>query len=190
MTWSALITLAINTAVAGTDADTNPIIKQRLEAGGMTDQALQALATIVAGNPEIRSRLEKQFSVTLASGVGSIPAGMLTEFLREGAVRDSSGSGVNGLGNIYSRVNRYPNFIQDQDTTFGLYCLVDNSIYARPPFSNVPADTQGPLLIDAPFTPTTSDLDTTVPDELTNDLVEILARRLRGMIAPSVQPPV
>lgn len=188
MIWRELITFAIQTAVAGTDADTNPIIKQRLEAGGMTDQALQALATIVAGNPEVRSRLEKQFSVALVSGVGSIPAGMLTEFLREGAVRDSDGGGNNGLGNIYARVNRYPLFIQDQDTTFGLYCLVDNSIYMRPPSSTFPADTQGPAIIDAPFTPTTSDLDTTVPDELSNDLVEILARRLRGMIAPSVDP--
>lgn len=188
MNWSELISTAINTATAGTDVDNNPIIKQRLEAGAMTDQALQALAVEAAGNPEIRSRLERQSSVALTNGVGSIPAGMLTEYLREGVVRDSSGSGPGGLGNILARVNRYSVFIQDQDTAFGQYCLVDNSIYARPPGSTYPADTVSPLVIDAPFAPTTSDLSSTVPDELVNDLVEILARRLRGMIAPSVTP--
>ena len=188
MTWDELITTAINTAVAGTDADNNPIIKQRLEAAAMTDAALQALAVEAAGNPEMRSRLERQSSVALTSGVGAIPAGMLTEYLREGVVRDSSGSGVGGLGNTLARVNRYSTFISDQDTALGLYCLVDNSIYARPPGSVFPSDTIGPLLIDAPFAPTTSDLQTTVPDELINNMGEILARRLRGMIAPSVAP--
>lgn len=181
MLWRELITFAIQTAVAGTDADNNPIIKQRLEAAGMTDQALQALADIVAGNPEIRARLEKQFSVSLTNGVGAIPAGMLVQYLREGVVRDSDGGGNNGLGNILARINRYANFIQDQSTAQGLYCVVDNQIYARPPGSSFPADTQGPLVIDAPFTPTTADLDTTVPDELTNDLTELLAVKLRGM---------
>jgi hypothetical protein len=182
MTWVQLINFAIDTAVAGTDANNNPIIKQRLQAAGMTDQALQALATMVAGDPELRARLEKEFTVALTSGVGAIPAGMLIEYLREGVVRDSSGSGVGGLGNILARVNRYSNFISDQDTALGLYCPVDNSIYARPPGSTYPSDTIGPLIINAPFTPTTADLDTTVPDELTNDLVAKLARLLRGMI--------
>ena len=68
MTWNELIVSAQATAMAGTDADVNPIRKQRLEAGAMTDQALQALATVVAGSPELRARLEKQFSVTLTSG--------------------------------------------------------------------------------------------------------------------------
>lgn len=182
MTWAQLVSLAINTAVAGSDADNNPILKQRLEAEGMTDQALQALASVVAGNPELRARLEKQFSVSLSAGVGTIPAGMLVEYLREGAVRDSDGGGNNGLGNVLARVQRYPTFIQDQDVALGQYCVVSNQIYARPPASMFPADTIGPLVIDAPFTPTIADLSTTVPDELTNDLVAKLARLLRGMI--------
>ena len=182
MLWTDLINFAINTAVAGTDADNNPIIKQRLEAGGMTDQALHALATMVAGSPELRARLEKQFSVALTSGVGTIPAGMLVEYLREGVVRDSSGSGPGGLGNILARVNRYSSFIQDADTALGLYCVVDNQIYARPPASTFPTDTIGPLLIDAPFVPTAANLNTEVPDEVADDLVAKLAILLRGMV--------
>lgn len=181
MTFAALIELAKNTAIAGTDADNNPILKQSLEAQGIADQAIHELATEIAGNPELRARLEKQFSVTLTSGVGSIPAGMLTEYLREGAVRDSDGSGNNGLGNVLARVNRYANFVQDSDTALGLYCIVDNQIYARPPGSTYPSATISPLVIDAPFVPTTTNLNTEVPDEVTDELVFKLATRLRGM---------
>lgn len=183
MTWAQLVTLAIATATAGTDADTNPIIKQRLEASAMTDQALQALATMVAGNVELRARLEKQFSVSLSGGVGAVPAGMLVEYLREGCVRDSDTGANNGLGNVLSRIQRYSTFIQDTDTAFGQYCVVDNQFYARPPASIYPSDTIGPLVIDAPFTPTVGDMNATVPDELSNDLVEMLAIRLKGIIA-------
>jgi len=182
MTWNELIVSAQATAMAGTDAHVNPIRKQRLEAGAMTDQALQALATMVAGSPELRARLEKQFTVALTAGVGAIPAGMLVEYLREGSVRDSDTGANNGLGNVLARIQRYPSFLQDQDVALGMYCVVDNQIYARPPGSVFPSDTFGPLVIDAPFTPTASDLSTTVPDELTNDLVAKLAHLLRGMI--------
>lgn len=182
MTWTQLISFAINTAVAGTDADNNPIIKQRLEAAAMTDQAVQELATIVAGNPELRSRLEKQFSVTLTSGIGTIPAGMLTEYLREGAVRDSDTGANNGNGNVLARVQRLAAFLTDTDTSLGLYCLSTNQIYARPPASAYPSDTIGPLVINAPFVPTTTNLDTEVPDELTNDLVMLLAQKMRGIL--------
>jgi len=182
MTWTQLISFAINTAVAGTDADNNPIIKQRLEAAAMTDQAIHELATIIAGNPELRSRLEKQFSVTLTSGIGTIPAGMLTEYLREGAVRDSDTGANNGNGNVLARVQRLAAFLTDADTSLGLYCLSTNQIYARPPASTYPSDTIGPLVINAPFVPTTTNLDTEVPDEITDELVKLLAQKLRGIL--------
>lgn len=182
MTWTQLISLAINTAVAGTDADNNPIIKQRLEAAAMTDQAIHELATMVAGNPELRSRLEKSFSVTLTSGIGTIPSGMLTEYLREGAVRDSDTGANNGNGNVLARVQRLAAFLTDTDTSLGLYCLAGNQIYARPPASTYPSDTIGPLVIIAPFVPTTTNLDTEVPDEITDELVVMLAKRLRGLL--------
>src|SRR5690349_9800228 len=119
ITISQLIDLAINTAVAGTDADNNPILRQSLEAQGIADQALQALATMVAGSPELRARLEKRFSVSLTLGVGTLPAGMLVEYLREGSVRDSDTSANNGAGNVLARVNRYNQFVQDTDTAWG-----------------------------------------------------------------------
>lgn len=187
MTWDELITLAINTAVAGTDADNNPVVKQRLEAGGMTDQALQALATEVAGNPQLRARLERQSTITVTSGVGSIPAGMLTEYLREGVARFYQ-SGETGNGVSLSRYPHLNTFLFDTNTLLGGYCIASNQFYVRQPGLQDYTQVNGSLVADAPFTPTAADLSTTVPDELTNDLVEILARRLRGQIAPAVSP--
>jgi len=181
MTWNQLITLAINTAVAGTDADNNPIIKQRLEAGGMTDQALQAIADIVAGNPEIRARLEKRFTVALTNGVGTIPAGMLVQFLREGSVKDEDQS-MFPSGNPYSRVKFANDFFTDSQLLLGRYCLIDNRVYACQPGIADYTQFSGNLIIDAPFTPTAADMSTTVPDELTNDLVAMLAKHLHRVI--------
>lgn len=188
MTWDELISLAINTAVAGTDADNNPIIKQRLEAAAMTDASLQALAVEAAGNPEIRARLERRSTIAMTAGVGAVPAGMLIEYLREGSIRDEDQSQFQ-TGNPYSRVKNEADFFGDVNTLLGRYCLINNTVYACQPGTADYTQFTGNLIADAPFAPTTADLSTTVPDELVNDLVEILARRLRGMIAPS-EPPV
>jgi len=183
MTWTQLITLAINTAVAGTDADNNPILKQRLEAAAMSDQAIHELATMVAGSPELRSRLEKSFSLTITSGVGSIPAGMLTEYLREGSVRDTSDMSLFPNGTPYARIKYLNDFLTDQNTLLGRYCLDGNSIYATAP--GISDYTQNTLTLTAiaPFVPTTTNLNTEVPDEVTDELVKLLAQKLRGMIA-------
>lgn len=184
ITFAQLIDLAINTAVVGTDVDNNPLLKQSLEVQGIADQALQALAVMVAENSQLRACLERQFSVSLSGGIGAVPAGMLVEYAREGAVRNSDGSN-NGMGSFLAKVNRFNSFIQDQDTALGLYCVVDDQIYARDPGSSDYTSATGPLVIDAPFFPTKSDMGTTVPDEVANELVENLARRLKGMIAPA-----
>ena len=182
MTYAQLITLAQLTATAGTDIASNPVMKQRLNAEALTELALQELATVVAQNRELRQRLEKRFTVTLSNGEATIPAGMLSEYLRESSVRDSDTGANNGAGNIYARVFNYNQFLQDTQTNLGLYCLYDNKIIFRPPGYTDPTATIGPALIDAPFTPTKNDLDTEVPDEITNELVELLAERLQGKI--------
>ncbi len=182
MTWTQLISLAINTAVAGTDADNNPIIKQRLEAAAMSEQALQELATLCAGSPELRSRLEKSFSLTITSGVGSIPAGMLTEYLREGSIRDTSDASLFPNGTPYARIKYLNDFLTDQNTLLGRYCLDGNLIYATAPGINDYTFNNLTLTAIAPFVPTTANVDAEVPDEITNELVILLAKRLRGIL--------
>lgn len=182
-TYAEFIQRAIDTAVAGSDANNNPIIQQRLEAQTLTDLALQAVAAMVAEKPELRARFEKRFSVTLSSGVGTLPAGLLVEYLREGTVRNSDGAN-NGLGSFLAKVNRFNDFIQDANTALGLYCIVDNALYARDPGSTDYTAASSPIILDAPFVPTTTNLDTEVDSELVNDLVEDVAIRLRGMLKP------
>ena len=133
MTYNELIALSLLVATAGTDIATNPVMRQQLSAEALTELALQELATVVAQNRELRQRLEKRFTVTLSNGEATIPAGMLSEYLREGSVRDSDTGANNGAGNIYARVFNYNQFLQDTQTNLGLYCLYDNKIIFRPP---------------------------------------------------------
>lgn len=185
-TYAELIQRAIDAAVAGTDADKNPVLKQRLEAQTVADLAMQAVAAMVANRPDLRPRFEKQFTVTLTNGVGALPAGILVEFLREGAVRNSDGSN-NGLGSFLAKVNRFPNFIQDTVTALGQYCIVDNQIYARDPGSTDYTAATSPLVIDAPYVPDKTQLDALVDDEVVNDIVEDVAIRLRGLLKPEAE---
>ncbi len=182
MTLTQLIRTAIDTAVSGTDPDANVIQKLKLEAESLADSALHQLASNVASDPELRSRLTKEFSVTLSEGVGDVPAGMLTEYLREGSVRDTDASGSDGFGNVLVRVKNRNDFLGSLPTVYGYYCLVGNEFHTRAISSGSFTDTVGPLGIDAPFIPARTAIDDDVPDELIDDLVDLLAIRLRGFI--------
>lgn len=181
MTFAQLIELAKNTAIAGTDADNNPILKQSLEAQGIADQAIHELATEIAGNPELRARLEKQFSITITNGVGTIPSGMLTEYLREGSVRDATDVSQFPTGTPFSRVKYATDFFTDSQLLLARYCLMDNQMHACPPGVANYTQFNSTLTADAPFVPTSTNLNTEVPDEVTDELVFKLATRLRGM---------
>src|SRR5262245_43051454 len=99
MTLRELIQASIDIAIAGTDPDRNPLAKQTLEAESLLDTALQELAREVRGIPSLRARMVKEFSVTLTSGIGTIPETLLIEFLGEGIVRDGDAGANNGYGN-------------------------------------------------------------------------------------------
>lgn len=182
MTLAETIQRAIDTAVAGTDPDTSIVQKLRLEAETLVDQALHELAAMCAVDPDRRGRLSKNFSVTLTSGSATLPAGILVEHLREGSVRDGDTGANGGNGNVLSRVKYYNDLVQELPTLFGYYCIENNSIYTRNIGDGDLTSTLSPLSIDAPFVPAKADIDTDVPDELNDDLVEILAMKLRGLI--------
>lgn len=183
MTAAEVIQRAIDSAVAGSDPDPSVVQKHRQEAETLISQALNQLAADVAQNPDVRHRLEASFSVSLdANGVGTIPAGLMTEYLHEGSVRDSDTGANNGKGNPLCRVRQYRDFVmQSPFSVFGYYCLVDNQFQTKlgnGDFTSV----IGPLQVDAPFIPVKDDISTDVPDEITDDLVDFLAMRLRGLM--------
>jgi hypothetical protein len=186
MTYAELIQQVIDTAVAGTDADNNPVLKQRLETETLIDLTLQAVSAMVAGNPEIRARLEKRFSVTITNGIGALPSGLLLEYLREGSVRDSDQS-MFATGNPYSRIKFATDFFTDSQLLLARYCVIDNTMYACPPGMSDYTNFSGTLTLDAPFVPTKANLNTEVDDEIANDLIEDAAARLRGLLNPKAE---
>lgn len=182
MTLSELIEMAIDHAVAGGDPDGSMAQKMKLEAESLAETAYNTLAIEVAGNPELRVRLEKNFSITLTNGIGTIPAEFLTEYLREGSVRDEN-------GNVLQRVRNYNDLLQQSGplfTAFGRYCLVSNQIYTAQIGTGDLTATVGPLSADAPFIPAKASLNTEVPDEIQSNLVEILALVIRGQLSRSM----
>lgn len=187
MTLAELIRRSIDVAIAGGDVDAVILQKSTLEAEVLAELALDELAVDVAGSPELRARLEKQFSVPLVNGVGAMPAGILAEYLREGSVRDSD-IGANGFGNNLSRVLYLNDFLGFLPSVFGYYCVNDNQIRTRAISSGDFTATVGPLTIDAPFLPTKGNMNAEVPDEIASDVVEMLAVKLRGVIARMPAP--
>jgi len=186
ITYGQLLQQSIDTAVAGTDADNNPVLKQRLETETLIDLALQAVSAMVAGNPELRARLEKRFTVAVTNGVGSMPSGLLLEYLREGSVRDEDQSQFM-TGNPYSRVKNLADFLGDSQLLLARYCAVDNQLHACPPGYSDYTQFSGNILLDAPFVPTKANLSTEVDDEVANDLIEDVAIRLRGLLDPKAE---
>lgn len=156
--------------------------KLTLEAEVLADLAIDELSVEVARDPELRARLEKQFSVTLTNGVGTLPAGIMIEYLREGSVKDSD-LGANGFGNTLQRVKYLNDFLGFTQSVYGYYCIVDNTIRTKQISSGDFTGTVGPLIIDAPFIPTKANINSEVPDEVEGPLVDMLAVRLRGIIS-------
>lgn len=150
-------------------------------------QCLDKLARDVAADRDLQARLMTTFEVDLSSGVGAIPPEMLLEYIHEATVRDSDEGANNGMGNVLSRVQYYKDLVQPLFDSFGYYGIQNNQFYTRQISSGSLTDTIGPLLIDAPFVPTKTDMSTTIPSEVEPNLVELLAMRLRGMMFP--QPP-
>lgn len=182
MTLAELVRRALDVAISGTNPDSNILQSMTLEAEVLADLAIDELSVEVAGDRELRARLEKQFSVTLTAGVAALPAGIMLEYLRDGSVKDSD-LGANGFGNILQRVHHLNDFLGYLPSVYGYYCITDNTIRTRQISSGDFTGTVSPLIIDAPFIPTKANLNTEVPDELEGPLVEMLAVKLRGIIA-------
>lgn len=182
-TLAETIQLAIDTAIAGSDPDTNPLAKQTLEAESLIEQCLHELGEAVSNNQWLRSRLVKSYSITLTNGVGTLSSGLLVQHLGEGLVRDGDTGVNNGLGNILQRILHLADFYGDLPAWFGYYHTTQNDqILTRQVNTGSLDATLTPLTIVAPFTPTKSELNTLVDAEIHDQLVEILAARLRGQL--------
>lgn len=183
-----VIQAAIDFAVTGTDPNTSVIQLLRQEAESCLDSALQELAEECAKDDSLRPRITKTFSVTLLNGVGTVPAGLLLQYLDLGLVQDGDSSAINGVGNTLTRVFHERDFYGPLPTVFGYYWVRGNAatydILTRN--LNTPYDftgTVGPLAITAPRVPLKSEIPE-LDIEVTDRLSELLGIRLRGFLRP------
>lgn len=188
MTLQEFITQSIDLAIAGSDPDASIIQKFTLEAESLVDPVFHQLVTEVRGDQRLRARCMKQFSITLTSGVGSIPATLMVEYIGEGSVRDSDSGASNGIGNYLSRVLHETDFIAyPSPYLFGLYWIGADTngaavIKTRQVNTGSLTDTVGDLVVVAPRTPTKAqiaELDAEVADRG----LELMALRLRGLMS-------
>lgn len=182
-TLAEVIQLGIDTAIAGTDPNKNPLRTQTLEAETLLDQALKELSVEIAQNPDLRARFTKEYSITLTNGIGALTTGILVEYLREGSVRDADTGANGGYGNILQRVKHRNDFYDYLNPAYGYYFLGENNaIYTRQIATGDFTATLSPLTINAPFAPSKSEISTLVDAEVVDDLVNMLAARLRGAL--------
>lgn len=187
MNFTNLVHAAIDTATSGTDVDRNVIQKMTMEVESMFDSAANALAVKLALNDDLRPRITKTFTVVLSGGAGTVPAGLMVEYLREGSVRDSDTSAPNGTGNKLSRVMHLNDFqFGYLSPLFSYYHII--GIGASAQISTRAAGSQfdftgvvGPLIVTGPRVPSKLEV-TDLDSEVTNMLTEELAIRLRGFI--------
>lgn len=192
MTLQEIIAAAISTAVSGTDPNTNIIQKLTMEAEPILDQCIHQLAEMVRGDARLRARMAKEFSVTLTNGVGAVPATLLIQHIGEGIVRDGDAGANDGFGNILERKHHEADFRGFLVPAYGYYLIKGDTsgvsqIYTRQIATGSFVDTVSPLTITAPYTPTKANLNTAVDSEISDELVQMLAIRLRGFI-PGMQP--
>lgn len=191
MTLQEFITQSIDLAIAGSDPDASILQKYTLEAQSLVDPVLEQLTAEVRGSARLRARCMKQFSIALTSGVGSIPATLMVQYIGEGSVRDSDSGASNGIGNYLSRVLHENDFIAlPAPYLFGYYWIgADTSgatvIKTRQIITGSLTDTVGDLVVVAPRTPTKAQISE-LDSEVTDRGLELMAMRLRG-IMPGVE---
>lgn len=159
----------------------SPWLDMEAEAGLAISYMFQRLAEVVAEDREKSGLLMQDYSVTLSSGVGtplsatgSISAtsgDLLYGHIPKGQVKDAD-------ANILLFVPQYSEFQGYVMPGFKYYTLVNQRIYARSAvsgdYSSDLGDVVGPLVITTNFVPTV----TTLPAELENEAVQMLAQVL------------
>jgi hypothetical protein len=162
--------------------DDTPIISRDLAAEVWVPEVLHALVNTIAGNPEYQHLLTSTFNIALTDGVGTLPPGMLSEYLCENSVRTGTGFTAGSSAQPLVRVHHYDDFIRYLPSIYLYYCIEGNNIYAKDGFGALP----GPLTISAPVAPQTPD---DIPESLIDDALTLLAARIRyGVDARRIVP--
>ena len=158
--------------------DTQPIIE------AIIPSVFQSVGEACAADPRKRDLLKRTVTVTLADGVGELPAYVLEKYME-----DSTAYDPNDLTKIFSWERNYNDFIGPLNDLLAYYNVpFGHTIYVRDvgeEFS-IPLTLDIDLIVNVPCVPVrpaaaTDDID--VPDEITSDLVDTGAAFLRGELS-------
>lgn len=161
-----------------TPSGEDPIVHADLQAEALAPHAMAQVTKEILDDPERAHLLMKEVPITITGGVGTIPAGLLTQYIDEASLTDGNPSANGGFGNVLTRIHQFNDFIEWHfDPRFGYYCLNDSKIYMIPIGSSVVGGNAtiklyGPFGIDDVTI-------TTLPDEAVEDVIIVLARLLR-----------
>ena len=158
----------------------NVWLNQEAEAIAAIPYAMHQLTERASNDPMKRALLSQEYSVTLSSGVGdpttatggiTSAADMYVHSMEQWSVRDES-------SNVLQYVRNYNDLAGYLPTFYGYFSLYAQRLYTRQINTGSLTSTTGPLTVGAMFIPTVGASTTTLPTELDDDAVRILAEIL------------
>jgi hypothetical protein len=150
--------------------------------------AMQAVALKAASDPKTESLLRRNFTVTLASGTGTVDPLILTSCWKGASVYVTAEPTI---GPLMSYVPNWNDFMSPMDTRLGYWTFQsDDTIYWIDPGEtfDITSGRSGDIVMNiasVPAVPTTQTATLDMPDELTSNLTAYLVDVLRQRSNPT-----
>ena len=182
MTYAQYIATSCQIALAGQDANQSPFLDVEMTAESLVPTVFQQVALATADDPDKQSLLRRTHTVTLVTGVGTLPGEVLTSRLSGATLVDPDDSTI---AQDMTYVPHYFDFIEAKnfEPRLGIWNVKGNDEihYIRP--SEQVETKNGNIQLTVASVPAipvlaTDTLD--VPDEILSDLMAALAFALRG----------
>jgi hypothetical protein len=161
----------------GTDAHQSPVVDNKYALEVLFPHSLREAVRIGAGIENEANSLKRAHSLTVTNGEAALPVSVLEECL------DSSTVYGDDIGDLTSYEPRYEDFIRVSDDNLNLYTCRGGTFCFREAGGEV-GEFDGDVNLVAVSMP---DIPTTITDAMTINnstaerVIEILARKLRGV---------
>lgn len=189
MIFRELLDRSILEATRGLDPQTVALYDLDGMAENLYPQVAQDVASRLAKDPSLRHMLRRTVSVSLSAGYGVLPDEVLSEYMDESSIYDPT---VLANDPLMTYDSEWMDFVRDRETRLGHYALkgsdgADRTIGWRNPNQLYAATLTktGNVNLNVPCTPAIPAASTDpilVPDEITTEIQNILAQRIRGQI--------
>lgn len=182
-----LIDQSVSIAGRGVEPSLSPVLAAEMVAEDLVSTVFQQVGQAVAADPARRSLLRRTKTVTFASGVGTVTGDVLTQYLCESMLYDST-----ALTAVYSWIPQWEEFMRMSDRRDGYYCVNESTIAVIQPGAvyAVASGLSGDLSLVTPCAiemPASASATVVVRDELIDDLVMGLADALMNPLYKNAQ---